>query len=134
MSRDAVPPSLGASRSLNSFVQELDTYDPEDSLFEGHDETKGFVPENVIKYLRCLRGFLTSARARIIEAQLPAIKEQLAVLSEPIQQLGEFIFFLERGGKKTPDDLRNYLTEKINGLLQCREQITILASELGAGK
>jgi hypothetical protein len=134
MSRDAIPPSLGASRSLTSFVQELDSYDPEDNLFDGPEENKGLEPANVLKYLRCIRGFLTSARARIIEAQLQNIKEQLAVLSEPIQQLNEHIFLLERGGKRTPEELRNFLTDKIKGLLQCREQITNLVSELDSVK
>src|ERR1700733_12643509 len=77
MTPDALPPTAYASRSLLSFVHELDGYDPEDGLSEGYEETKGFEPEIVAKYLRCVRGFLTSARARIIEAQLPAVKEQL---------------------------------------------------------
>jgi hypothetical protein len=134
MSMDAQPPSLFASRSLTSFIQELDTYDPEESLYEVDEETKGFEPELVVKYLRCLRGFLTSARARIIEAQLPTVKEQLAILSGPIQQLNDHIFLLERGDKRTPAELRSFLTDKIRSLLRCREQITNLASELDAAK
>jgi hypothetical protein len=134
MSRDALPPSLAASRSLTSFVQELDSYDPEDNLFDGLEETKGLEPANVLKYLRCMRGFLTSARARIIEAQLQNMKQQLATLSGPIQELSENIFLLERGGKQTPEELRNLLTEKIKTLLKCREQINTLVSELNSVK
>ena len=96
MPSDALPPSAYASRSLMSFVQELDNYDPEDCLSLGSDETKGLDQETVLKYLGCLRGFINSARSRIIEARLPAVKEQLAVLQKPFQQLNEKIFRLER--------------------------------------
>jgi hypothetical protein len=130
MSPDALPPSLYASRSLTSFIQELDNYDPNDSLCEGHEETKGFEPEIVVKYLHCLRGFLISARARIIEAHLPAVKQQLAILSEPIRQLNDHIFLLERGGERTPEELQSILTDKIQSLRQWREQIANLAAEL----
>jgi hypothetical protein len=130
MSLDAQPSSLVASRSLKSFVQELDNYDPEDFLLESRDGTKEFEPESVDKYLRCIRGFLTSARARIIEAQLPTVKEQLAMLSAPIQQMNDHIFLLERVGKQTPEELRLFLTEKMKSLQQWREQIANLASML----
>jgi hypothetical protein len=99
-------------------------------LCEGHEETKGFEPEIVLKYMHCLRGFLASARARIIEAQLPTVKEQLAVLSEPIRQLNDHIFLLERGGKRTPEELQIILTDKIQSLRQWREEIANLAAEL----
>jgi hypothetical protein len=130
MSLDALPPSLVASRSLLSFVQVLETYDPQEGLYEGHEETKGFEVELVIKFLRAIRGFLTSARGRIIEAHPPNFKEQLAVLSGPIQQLSDHIFSLERGDRRTPAELRSFLTDKIRVLLQSRKQITELASEL----
>jgi len=130
MSPETSRPSLAASRSLNSFVQALENYDPEDFLAESLDGTKEIELENVVKYLRCLRGFLTSARARIIEAQLPTVKEQLAILSGPIQQMNDHIFFLERGGKQTPEELRLFLTEKMKSLQQWREQIANLALAL----
>jgi hypothetical protein len=130
MSSDALPPSVYASRSLMSFVQELDNYDPEDCLTLGSEETKELNPEIVLKYLRCLRGFMNSARSRIIEARLPAVKEQLAVLQKPFQQLNERIFRLERDAKLTPDELRSFLNAEIKSLLQWREQVIGLANEL----
>jgi hypothetical protein len=130
MSRDALPPSLSASRSLTSFVQQLDGYDPEDCLYEGQEKTEGVELANVLKYLRCLRGFLTSARARIIEAAQANVKEQLAVLSIPIQQLSNNIFLLERGSARTPEELRTLLADLIKSLLEWGEEITNLASKL----
>lgn len=132
MSPDSLTPSLSASRSLTSFIQELDTYDPADYLVEGEEETRGFVTENLLKYLRCVRGFLTSARSRIIEAQLARVKEQLAVLSGSIQELSDQIFLLERAGKRTPEELQSSLAELIGNLLKNRERIVGLASELKA--
>jgi hypothetical protein len=132
MSSDALPPTFHASRSLTSFVEELDSYDPKDCLLEGHEETNGYEPEIVAKFLQCLRGFLTSARARIIEAQLPTVKAQLAVLSEPIQRLNDQIFLFKRVDKRTPEELRSYLSSEIKRLLECREQIADLAAELDA--
>jgi hypothetical protein len=130
MSPDIQPPSLAASRSLKSFVQALDNYDPEDFLAESLDGNKVIEPESAVKYLRCIRGFLTSARARIIEAQLPTVKEQLAILAGPIQQMNDHIFLLERGGKQTPEEVRLFLAEKMNSLHQWREQIASLALAL----
>jgi hypothetical protein len=130
MSSDALPPSVVASRSLTSFIQLLDNYDHDDTLYEGEEKSKGLEPGTVMKYLRCIRGFLTSARARIIEAQQANVKKQLAVLAAPIQKLNECIFSLEREGICSPAELRTFVTEAVKSLLKSREQITSLASEL----
>jgi hypothetical protein len=128
MSSDAPSPSLSASRSLTSFLEQLDSFDSNDFLHD--EEANGLERQKVVKYLRCIRGFLTSARARIIEAQPKTLKEQLAMLSEPIQQLSNHIFYLEREDQRTSDELKTYITDAIKKLSQCHEQIAELASEL----
>jgi hypothetical protein len=128
MSADAPSPSLSASRSLTSFLEQLDSFEPDDFLHD--DESSGLERPKVVKYLRCIRGFLTSARARIIEAQSSTVKQQLAILSEPIQQLSNHIFYLEREGKRTSDELQSYITEAIKKLSEMQPQIATLASEL----
>lgn len=132
MSPDALSPARAAARSLMSFIQELDNFDPHDSLCDGDEETKGFETDTVVDYLRGVRGFLASARARIIEAQLPTAKQQLVVISEPIQILNDRIFLLEREPKQSPDALQKLLTSEIKKLKQWRDRIVNLAKQLEA--
>ena len=134
MPPDVLPPPFAAARSLMSCVQELDGFDPDESLYEGHEETKGFETDLVLNYLRILRSFLSSARARIIEARLPTFKAQLAVLAEPLQLLNDRIFLLEREPGQTPDELRQLLTQEVKKLRQWREKIVNLANELYASR